>query len=419
LRSTKTDLTTALKAGESNTARSRFSIRNALVAIQITGSIVLVMAAVQMYINTSKAVLANPGYQVQHRLTVRLDPGVVGYSAADTTQFYRTLLERTRQLPGVRSAALAGAMPFTTDYLGARVAPEGFELPSGVTGATVGADIVDEHFFETMGMPILSGRGFAPTDQENSPKVAVVNEAFAEKLLAGNPLGKRVRLLLENETWVEVVGVSATAKYQGVAEPATPFIYVPLRQRPRSRMTLVVETTADAASMAPQMREVVRAIDPNMPIFSVRTLQDIIERNGIMLIRIIVLVFAATAFMGFFLALVGLYAIVSYQVGQRTREIGIRMALGAERMQVLRMILRQSATLAFIAIIVGLVLSVAVRPALLVSMGRSAGSGALSGFDPGLFVALPVALLLVTMFAAAIPARRASQIDPQRALRQE
>src|SRR5262249_50063551 len=153
------------------------------------------------YINTSKAVLANPGYQVKNRLTARLDPAVVGYSAADTTQFYRTRLERTRQPPRGRSAALAGAMPFRPANLGAGVAPEGFERPPGVTGATVLADIVNEHFFETMGMPILTGRGFAATDQENSPKVAVVNEAFAQKLLAGNPIGKRVRLLLENDTW--------------------------------------------------------------------------------------------------------------------------------------------------------------------------------------------------------------------------
>jgi predicted permease len=418
-RSVKTDLTTALKWHDTAGGRRRWSVRSALVAIQITGSIVLVMAAVQMSRNTSKAVLADPGFAVQHRLAVRLDPSVAGYSAAVTRQFYRTLLERARETPGVQSAALGGAIPFTTDILAARVAPEGFELPPGLTGVTSRADIVDEDFFKTMGMPILAGRGFLASDQENSTKVAVVNEAFAQRLFKGNALGKRVRLAIEDETWVEVVGVSATAKYQGVVEPPAPFLYMPFAQRPRARMNLIVETASDAAAIAPQMREVIRSIDPRMPIFSVRTLEDVFQRNGVMVIRIIVLVFGATAFMGLFLALVGLYGVVSYQVTRRTREIGIRMALGAERVQVMTMIVRQSAIVAVVAIAIGLVLSVVVRPALLNSMGRPTTGGTLSGFDPELFVGVPLALFLITVFAALIPARRAAHIDPQKTLRQE
>jgi predicted permease len=419
LKATGTDFTTALKAGESAGGRKRFAVRNTLAAIQITGSIVLVMAAVQMYINTSKAVLANPGFVMQHRLTVRLDPSVAGYSLPQIGEFYRALVERAGRASGIRSAAVASSVPFTTDGLVASVTPEGFEFPAGMTAATVRGDAVDEHFFETMGIPLISGRGFLRSDQADSPKVAIVNEAFAQKLLAGHPLGKRVRLHLEDEAWVEVVGVSGTAKYQGVVEPPTAGIYVPYSQRPRSRMTLIVEGTGDAAALAPQVRGIIRAMDPRIPIFSVRTLEDIFERNGVMVIRTFVVVFGATAAMGFFLALVGLYAVISYQVARRTREIGIRMALGAERMQVMGMILQQTGRIAGIAIAAGLVLSILVRPALLVSLGRQAPGGPISGFDPALFLGLPLLLLLITMLAAAIPARRASKVDPQQTLRQE
>jgi predicted permease len=419
LKATRTDLTTALKAGDTEAGRKRFAVRNVLAAIQITGSIVLVMAAVQMYINTTKAVLANPGFVMQHRLTVRLDPSVAGYSLSQIEQFYRTLVDRAGAAPGIRSAAIASSVPFTTDGAAVSVAPEGFEFPAGMTVARVRGDVVDPHFFETLGIPMIAGRGFLPSDQANSTKVAVVNETFAQKLLGGHPLGKRIRLRFENEDWVEVVGVSGTAKYEGVVEPPRAGIYVPFSQHLRPRMTLTVEARGDAASVAPQLRNLIRSLDPRVPIFSVRTLEDIFDRNGVMLIRTFVAIFGATAAMGFFLALVGLYAVISYQVGRRTREIGIRIALGAERMQVMRMILQQTGKVAVLAIAAGLVLSVLVRPALLVNMGRPAGRGPLSGFDPALFVGLPLLLLLVTMLAAAMPARRASQVDPQRVLRQE
>jgi putative ABC transport system permease protein len=171
--------------------------------------------------------------------------------------------------------------------------------------------------------------------------------------------------------------------------------------------------------MAPALREVIRSIDANVPIFSVSTIEEIFRRSAAAQIGIFNLVFSSTAIMGFFLALVGLYGVVAYQVERRTREIGIRMALGAERFEVLRMILKQAAVIAGVAIIVGLGLSVLVRPALLASMGRPRSGGPLSGFDPTLFVFLPLALLFMTLFATAIPARRASQVDPQHALRQD
>jgi putative ABC transport system permease protein len=153
--------------------------------------------------------------------------------------------------------------------------------------------------------------------------------------------------------------------------------------------------------------------------FSFRTMEDLFESNAVAQIRVFNIVFSSTGLMGFALAIVGLYAVVAYQVTRRTREIGIRMALGAERSEVMRMMVNRAGVVAGTGIVIGLALSVAVRPALLVSLGRPTSGGPLSGFDPLLFVLLPLTLMFVTLFAAAIPARRASRIDPQRALRSE
>jgi len=419
-RSTKTDLTDALKSGGLSSARRRSFVKNGLVAVQIAGSIVLVMAAAQMYRNTSRALAANPGFSMDHRLTMRLDPEVAGYSPERAMQFYETLVDSVRGAPGVKSAALAGGLPFTTEALTARVAPEGYELPPGIDALTVRSDIVDEHYFQTLNMALLRGRGFTPSDQADAPRVAVVNEAFAQRFFGGNALHKRMWIGIDkDEVAVEVVGVSVTGKYQSAVEQPAPFIYLPLRQHSRPRMTLITETSGDAVAMAPALRTLIRSIDPNMPIFSVRTMEDVFERNGEAPIHIFNMVFSATALMGFFLAMIGLYSVVAYQVARRTREFGIRMALGAERSQVMKSLLKQAAVVAGIGMGIGLGLSIAIRPVLLAMLGRPTAGGAPSGFEPLLLVCLPLALMLITLAAAAIPARHALRIDPQQALRQD
>ena len=421
LRSTKTDLNTALKGGGSLDSRKRLWGRNLLVTVQIAGSIVLVMTAAQMYRNTMRVLRANPGFTLDRRLTVRLDSEVAGYTLPQSEQFYRTLVEKARELPGIQSAALSSSLPFTTDALVLSVAPEGFELPQGQNGVMVRGDVVDENYFETFGVPILAGRGFLSSDQANSPKVAVVNQALAQRAFGGQAIGKRFRMVGEAEDWVEVVGVSVTGKYQSVSEPPQPSIYLPYRQRLQPRMTLIASTAGEPAAAAPAVRELIRSINPAVPILSVRAMDDLFQRTAAAQIGVFNGVFSSTGLMGFFLALVGLYAVAAYQVETRTREIGIRMALGAERFQVMKMILKQAGLVAGIGIFIGLALSVAVRPALLAGLGRpdTTTGGPLAGFDPFLFGFIPLCLMLITLFAAAVPARRASRIDPQAALRQE
>src|SRR5262249_4756943 len=152
-------------------------------------------------------------------------------------QFYRTLVEKTRELPGIQSAALCSSLPFTTDGIALSLAPEGFELPKGQKSLTVLGNVVDENYFQTFGVPLLAGRDFLSSDQAGSPQVAIVNQALAQRAFAGQPIGKRFKLISDHEEWVEVVGMSITGKYQSAAEPPQPAIFLPYRQRLQPRMT--------------------------------------------------------------------------------------------------------------------------------------------------------------------------------------
>jgi hypothetical protein len=270
---------------------------------------------------------------------------------------------------------------------------------------------VDDHYFDTFGVRIVAGRGFAPTDTANSPRVAIVNNAFAQKYFGGNAVGKRLRLNGPEGPWAEVVGVAVTGHYLSVAEAPTDFLFLPHTQEPLPRMTVLALSAGDPAALAEPLRQLVRSIDANMPVLSVRTMDNHFDQSASSNFYLTTTIFGSASFMGLVLALVGLYALVSYQIARRTREIGIRMALGAARSQVMRMVLREAAVMSLVGVGIGIVLSLAAGRAL--TMGRPAP------FSLTLNVLVPLALLLTTLLAAAIPARRASRVDPLSALRQD
>ena len=345
-------------------------------------------------------------------LLMRLDTEPAGLSPEQSEQFYKRLIERSGEVPGLKSAALSFFIPFTFNLRQQNVIPEGSLFAPGQQTASVLASTVDTHFFETFRIPILKGREFRPTDLSNSPRVAVVNDVFAHRYFKDDPIGKRIRLTDQNGPWVEVIGVAAASKYLALAEPPTGFLYLPLTQDAQQRLTLIGESEADPAALAAPLRELVRSIDPKVPIFGVRTMDDIYQQTLRSNLQFGTIMFTSIGVMGLVLAVSGLYAVVAYQVGRRTREIGIRMALGAERLQVMKMVLTQAAAVALIGISIGLALSLASGPAM--RQGRPP-----SHLEPWLFILMPAGLLVVTMLAAAVPARRASRIDPQQALRQE
>jgi predicted permease len=343
---------------------------------------------------------------------MRFDPALAGYEPARAQQFYRTLMERVPAMPGVQSAALASSVPFENTRSAALVIPEGYQFAGAQSAASVINVTIDEHYFQTLGIPILQGRGFLESDGPNSPRVIVINQEFARVYFDGNAVGKRVRIG-ENEPWSEVIGVVPSGKYVAVIEPPTPRFYIPYRQIPMTRMTLIVESRGDAAAMAAPLKQITESIDAQVPMLNVRTLEDIWEQRSVKIFTLISNVVNSIGAIGLGLALIGLYAVVSYQVSRRTREIGVRMAVGADARSVLAMILRQSAAMGVVGVVIGMVVSFAGSKVL------SAGPLSAPPMDTGLFAMVPLVLLLTTIAAAAVPARRAARIDPLRALRQE
>jgi hypothetical protein len=299
----------------------------------------------------------------------------------------------------------------TTDIQQKNVIPEAYDFTSDQRSASVFLSVVDDHYFDTFGVRILAGRGFAPTDTADSPRVAIVNNAFAQKYFGGNAVGKRLRLNREEGPWAEIVGVAVTGQYLSVAEAPTDFLFLPQSQEPLPRMTVLALSAGDPAALADPLRELVHSIDANMPVLSVRSMENHFDQSASSNFYLTTTIFGSASFLGLVLALVGLYALVSYQVTRRTREIGIRMALGAARGQVMRMCLREAAAMSLVGVGIGVVLSLAA--------GRGLTMGRPVPFSVTLNVLVPLALMMTTLIAAAIPARRASRVDPLIALRQD
>jgi len=418
IRSSNTDLVPALKTGESTGRRGRTLGRNALVIAQVALSLMLLCAAT-MFIRTFRLVLlGSPGFRTDHLLMMSFDPTLVHYSSGRTDDFFRTLVERARQLPGAQNAALSHMVPFEQTTVGSdKIVPEGTEFPPGKDGDTVLYNTVDDRYFETMGVPLLRGRVFRVTDTATSPRVAVINQAMSDRYWPNrDPIGQRLRLGGRSGPWLQVVGVAQTGAYTFMGEPRTPLFYVPLAQDPQPRMTLMVETAGDAAALTEPLRDLVRSIDAHQPIYNVRTMQDYYQVRGLQFLRLIVNLVGAMGILGLTMALVGLYGLVTYTVSRRTREIGIRMAIGAAHRDILRMVLRQGLTLTLIGLGLGLAGSFGLVRAIRALFSRLQDTGM---FDPWTFIAVPLALFAVTMLASYIPARRAAAIDPNQALHYE
>jgi macrolide transport system ATP-binding/permease protein len=295
------------------------------------------------------------------------------------------------------------------------VVPEGFQFPPGRDSATVMASSVDEYYFDTMGIAILEGRNFRIDDSANAPRVAIINQPFAQHYWPNqDPIGKRFRLAGEDNSWVQIVGLAKTTKYLFIAEPPTEFVYLPYRQQKPQRIMMLARSTGDPSTLAGPMREIVRQLDGNLPISAVRTMEALYEMRAVRIFRVLITVIGGMGLMGLGLSIVGLYGLVAFAVSRRTREIGIRMAVGADRAAVLRLVLRQGLALALVGLAVGVMASVGAGELLQAAFP----SGEDQGDIVGLLLVVPI-VLAVTFLAAYVPARQASRVDPILALRHE
>jgi hypothetical protein len=293
------------------------------------------------------------------------------------------------------------------------IVPEGLELPRGADRVDVAAAWVDEHYFETLGIRLLDGRGIAAADTSGRPRVAVISQGMASRYWPGeSPIGKRLRVVEGDPGWVEVVGVAADIKFRLFTPLQTPFLYLPRRQYPQGRATVVVRTQGDALAAAGPLRAAILDTDRDVPMLGMHTMSAFYDANARQINRVVVRTIAAMGAMGLALALAGLYGLTAFAVSRRTREIGIRIAVGGQPASMLRMVLRQGAWPAMTGLAAGIAASVAVGR-LISAVFANAGADVTT---VGLIVPVVAA---VAFLAAYVPARRAALIDPLAALRQD
>jgi predicted permease len=412
----RADLTAVMKAGDAvDPRRRRRWGRTVLVCGQVAISVVLLAVALFMYRGFRAQLDSGPGYRTDHLLMMTLDTSLVRYSDTQSARFFQDVADRAREIPGVVSVAMAASIPMATG--GQRfetLVPEGFQFPVGKESAIVLANRVDEHYFDTLALPILRGRPFRAEDTREAPPVVIVNEQFARHYWPNDdPIGKRIRLV-RDDAWAQVVGVAKTSKYFFIAESPTEAVYFPYRQRRAEDMVMLVASAGDPATLAGPLRDTVRRLDPALPIYNVRTMAELYRMRATKIFNVLIGAVAGMGLMGLGLALVGLYGLVAYDASRRTREIGIRIAIGADERLVLRMVLRHGLRLAVVGLVVGLAASV--------GAGRLLAAAFPTGLEQQegvtLLAVVPI-VLAVTFLAAYLPARRASRISPVQALRQE
>jgi len=397
--------------GRSGSVGGRHTLRSALIVAEITLSVIALVGAGLFLSSLHNAQQINPGFETKNMLVMSFDLGAQNYKDDQGREFHRRLMERLRAIPMVRNATLA-----TAQVLGGAFArtvfPEGADPSDRRNGVLTAVNQVDTNFFQTVGTPLLRGRAFAETDREGAPLVAIVNQSFVDKFFPGQePLGKHFRCF--GETWnLEIVGVARDAKVNTLGEDPTPEFYMPLLQHYSPQVTLHVRTESDPSAALPSVRSTVQEMDRQLPLTQVFTIGQIIDqalwaaRFG----AILLLVFGLLALT---LAAVGIYGVMSYTVEQRRQEMGIRIALGAQSQDVLRLVLGQGLVLAGIGAAAGLLV------ALFVSRAITALLFDVRALDPLTFSTVPVMLMCVALLACYIPARRATRVDPILALRQE
>jgi putative ABC transport system permease protein len=417
LQASRIDLNETLKeGGRGGAGASRHRLRRALVIAEVALSLILLISAGLMMRSFLRLQQVNPGLKAENVLTLRVSLPNAKYDVPEKREdFFKQLLERARALPGVESAGAISYLPLSGAGWGRSLTVEGYPvLPVG-QAPSINHCVITPDYFRAMGITLLEGRDFLDTDTRNAAKVVIVDERLAREYWPNaSPLGKRIRFgpPEDNEPWHEIVGVVGEVKSDSLNRSQRKSVYLPHAQISIGGMALAVRTRSNPESLVTAVRSQVRELDPNQPVTAVRTMSEVLSRS-VWQPRLYAILFGVFAAVALLLATVGIYGVMSYAVTQRTHEIGIRMALGAQRADVLRLVIRQGMWLALVGVGIGVLASLGLTrlmQSLLFGVGAT---------DPVTFAGVAALLIAAALIACYIPARRATKVDPMIALRYE
>ncbi|MFI5092458.1 MAG: ABC transporter permease [Candidatus Acidiferrales bacterium] len=416
LQASRTDLADTLKAGgrSGGSSAGHHRFRNVLVVSQVAVSLLLLACAGFFIRSLQNSAHVDMGFRIDHTLLMSVDLGLQGYTEARGQQFFKQLTERVRSMPGVRDAAVSSYIPMGYDNSGVSVFPDGQIIDDKSNSEVVFDDLVQPRYFRTAGVPVIRGREFTDADSASAPLVAIINDTFAQKIWPGqDPIGKIFRTKKDGPP-IQVVGLTRTGKYLFLYETPQLYVYFPLAQRYSAGANLFVHTEGDPQQIVSAVRDQIRQLDASLPVFAVTTMEAHVRYGKPLLpARLGAMLVGAFGLLGLILASVGVYGVVSYSVSQRTQEIGIRTALGAQRSNVLGMILKQGMRMALIGTGVGIVLS------FLLFRGLRSVLYGVKSTDLATLAAVSGMLLAVAFVASYVPALRATRVDPVVALREQ
>ncbi|MGH9753594.1 MAG: ABC transporter permease, partial [Blastocatellia bacterium] len=384
-----------------------------LVVAQLALTTTLLIGAGLLVRTMQRLAAIDPGFATESVLALSLDLRSQGYAEAKGRQFYEQLKEGVAALPGVESASLASVMPLGWGSPEHAIFIAGQEPPAPDRPLRADYNVVTPDWFRTMGIPLVAGRDFTAQNKADAPGVAIVNEAMARRFWPErNPVGQRFEVGEKQRRIVEIIGVARNSKHRTLDEETRPVMYIPLSQQYEAQMILNLRSAVEPLGQVAAVRRVAQHLDPNLPLFEIKTMAQRVNESfwPTRTMSKIVVIFGAIALL---LAVVGLYGVLSYTVAQRTREIGLRLALGAQAGDALRLIIRQGLRLALGGVALGLIVAFALTRVLTGFLHD------VSATDPLTFVVTPLLLIAVALLACYLPARRATKVDPLVAIRRE